>query len=165
MILEQVALALAGLVVVLLLVIMSLYTASKAVDRLTMGLDEWDEIKKGNVAVAIYFVGALLSVGLIIAPSIVGLYLQISKIAAQNLIALALVTPIVRLLLSLIIAIIAQYVGIRAFTRMTKGIDEWAELRRRNVAVGVIMAGILIVMGLVVVQVLDDFLHLISIIL
>ncbi|MBS7623876.1 DUF350 domain-containing protein [Candidatus Bathyarchaeota archaeon] len=164
MILEQIAFALAGLAVVLLLIIISLYTASKTVDRLTMELDEWDEIRKGNVAVAIYFVGALLSVGLIIAPSILGLYLQISKISAQNLVMMSLVTPVIRLLLALIIAIVAQYVGIRAFTRMTKGIDEWAELRRRNIAVGTIMAGTLIVVGLITVQVLEDFLHLISIV-
>ncbi|MEM4251649.1 MAG: DUF350 domain-containing protein [Candidatus Bathyarchaeia archaeon] len=164
MILEQIAFALAGVAVVLLLIIISLYTASKTVDRLTKELDEWDEIRKGNLATAIYFVGALLSVGLIISPSIVGLYLQISKISAQNLVMMSLVTPVIRLLLALIIAIVAQYVGLRAFTRMTKGIDEWAELRRGNTAVGTIMAGTLIVVGLITVQVLDDFLHLISIV-
>ncbi len=158
---EQIVFAATGIVVALLLAIIGLVTASKTVDRLTVELDEWDEIRKGNAAVAIYFAGVLVSVGLMITPSIVGLAAHVSKISSETPL-LTFIDPIERLVAVFIMAIIVQYIGIRTFTRMTRAIDEWAELRRGNLAVGIAMAATLVVLGLISVQVIDGLVRLMT---
>jgi len=40
--------------------------AIKVFDWLSGGIDEWEEIKKGNIGVALIFVALILSVGLIL---------------------------------------------------------------------------------------------------
>ncbi|MEM3381226.1 MAG: DUF350 domain-containing protein [Candidatus Bathyarchaeia archaeon] len=159
MIFEHIVYATGSFIVALLAIIIGVYVASKAVDRLTVELNEWDEVRKGNIAVAVYFVGVLLSVGVIITPSIAGLYNMLPKIASGALPYQAIIPPVNSVILSIIIAVIVQYIGIRTFTRITRGINEWGELKRGNVAVGLMMAGTLVVVGLIVAQIVEGFIR------
>jgi uncharacterized membrane protein YjfL (UPF0719 family) len=49
----------------------------------------------------------------------------------------------VQLLLAVILSALAAYLGAWLFNRSTPGLDEWAELRKGNPAVGVVMGAVI----------------------
>lgn len=57
---------------------------------------------------------------------------------------LGLAISVVQVLVSLGFAMLAVYAGIRIFDKFTKGIDEMAELKRGNTAVGIILAAVIL---------------------
>ncbi|MFA5860638.1 MAG: DUF350 domain-containing protein [Candidatus Thermoplasmatota archaeon] len=63
---------------------------------------------------------------------------------ALNSALLGLAISLVQVLVSLGFAMLAVYAGIRIFDKFTKGIDEMAELKRGNTAVGVILAAVIL---------------------
>ena len=54
------------LVVGLILAIFSIYIAINVLDKITVGIDEFKELRKGNVAVAIIMAAVLFAVSFII---------------------------------------------------------------------------------------------------
>lgn len=142
--LALVALAFLRLVLAIVFAIVGLYIASWVLGKLTKGIDEWEEIGKGNYAVAIYVAGIFISVAIIVGPGIIGLFRTFDLIG--------IVVGFVQLLLALALAVAMQYVGLSIFGRMTKDLDEWAELRKGNAAIGIVMAAIVIAISTIVSQ-------------
>jgi uncharacterized membrane protein YjfL (UPF0719 family) len=56
-----------------LLAIGAIYLALNILDKLTKGVKEFEELKKGNVAVALEMAGVIIAVALIIQSGIVGI--------------------------------------------------------------------------------------------
>jgi len=56
----------------------------------------------------------------------------------------AIFLSIVQLLLSVVLSALAAYLGAWVFNRSTPGLDEWAELRKGNPAVGVVMSAVIV---------------------
>ena len=52
---------------------MAIYLALTILDKLTTGLHEFEELKKGNIAVALEMAGVIIAVALIIQSGIVGI--------------------------------------------------------------------------------------------
>ena len=50
----------------------------------------------------------------------------------------------VQLLLAVVLSALAAYLGVWLFDRATPGLDEWAELRKGNPAVGVVMGAVVV---------------------
>ena len=50
----------------------------------------------------------------------------------------------VQLLLAVVLSALAAYLGVWLFDRSTPGLDEWAELRKGNPAVGVVMGAVVV---------------------
>ena len=57
---------------------------------------------------------------------------------------------IIQLVIAIILAVVALYIGFSVFGRITKGIDEQKELAKGNVAVGILIASVFIAIGIVV---------------
>ena len=51
---------------------------------------------------------------------------------------------LVKLVIAIVLAIAAQFLAIKVFDKMTKNIDEMAEIRKGNVAIGIILAAVLL---------------------
>lgn len=68
-----IVIALIQLVLGILLAIGAIYLALNILDKLTSGIEEFDELKKGNVAVALEMAGVIIAVALIIQSGIVGI--------------------------------------------------------------------------------------------
>ena len=64
----------------------------------------------------------------------------------------AIVAGLAELVLSLALGVLTAYVGFRLLARMTRDLDEVAELRRNNAAAGVLLAALLLALALVVRQ-------------
>ena len=136
--------ALLRLVLAIVFAILGLYIASWVLGKLTKAIDEWEEIEKGNYAVAIYMAGIFISVAIIIGPGVIGLFRTFDLIG--------IVVGFVQLVLALALAVVMQYVGLWVFGKLTKELDEWAQLKKGNAAVGIVMAAIVIAISTIVSQ-------------
>ena len=139
-----IGLALLRLVMAIIFAIVGLYIASWVLGKLTKAIDEWEQIEKGNYAVAVYVAGIFISVAIIVGPGVIGLF------RTFDLIGIAV--GFVQLVLALALAVVMQYVGLWVFGRLTKELDEWAELKKGNAAVGRVMAAIVISISTIVSQ-------------
>ncbi len=141
--LAMVGLAFVRLILGIVFAVVALYLASSVLGKITGDLDEWDEISKGNNAVAILMAGIFISVATIVAPGISGLFMKWD--------ILAIIIGFVQLLISLSLAMAMQYVALSVMSRLTTQIDDFAELKKGNIAVGIVMASVVIAVATVVV--------------
>jgi uncharacterized membrane protein YjfL (UPF0719 family) len=139
-----VVLAFLRLILAIIFAIAALYIASWVLGKITKEIDEWKEIGKGNYAVAIYMAGIFISVAIIVGPGIIGLF--------RTLDAIGIVLGFAQLVLALILAVAMQYIGLSVLGRLTGGVNEWKELKNGNVAIGVVMAAIVIALSTIVAQ-------------
>ena len=137
-------LAIIRLVLAIVFAVAGLYIASWVLGKLTKGLNEWEEIGKGNIAVAVYMAGIFVSVAIIVGPGIIGLF--------RTLDLVGIVLGFIQLVLALALAVTMQYIGLSFLNKLTKGLDNWAELKRGNIAVGILTAAIVIALAATVSQ-------------
>ena len=62
-----------SLILGILLAIGAIYLALYILDRLTKGVDEFEEIRKGNTAVALMMAGVIVSTAIIIQSGVIGI--------------------------------------------------------------------------------------------
>ena len=62
-----------NLVIGVILAIFSIYIAINVLDRITVGIDEFKELKKGNVAIAIIMAAVLFAVSFVIKGAVVSM--------------------------------------------------------------------------------------------
>ncbi len=65
--------AILQLVLGIVLAVAAIYLALNILDRLTKGVNEFEEIKKGNVAVALEMAGVIVAVAVIIQSGVIGI--------------------------------------------------------------------------------------------
>ncbi len=151
---------LAGLVqfiVGLVLAMVSVYIGLKMFDRLTKGINEWEEIKKGNVAVGILLAAVILSIANVIQSGVLRITADIGGGQSVGVMMVGLLVGIVNLIIGLVAAVIAIYIAIRVLDKITKDIDEFKEIAKGNVAVAVIMAGVLIAVSFIIAAAVAGF--------
>lgn len=112
--------------------LVTFYLSTKFFDKLTSTLDEWEEIRKGNIAVGIFFSSILISVFLIVSPSIVSLVLS----NTLN----ALIFNIFKFVLSLTLSIILPFLALFALDYLTPQINELEELKKGNIAISLYLS-------------------------
>jgi uncharacterized membrane protein YjfL (UPF0719 family) len=131
-----------------------IFVASRLLGRLIRWGGSDDEIRRGNVAVAILEASALVAFGLLVQRA-VG-----STFAAMDLMyrGRELAPPMLgRFLLyglghagvSLLAGVGALAAGTWIFGRLTRGVDELAEVRKGNLAPALVLGAVMIVMALV----------------
>ena len=139
-----VGLAFLRLVLAIIFAVVGLYIASWVLGKLNKEIDEWKEIGKGNNAVAIYMAGIFISVAIIIGPGIIGLF--------RTLDLIGIVLGFAQLVLALTLAVAMQYIGLSVLSKLTKGVEQWKELKNGNVAIGIVMAAIVIAIATIVAK-------------
>jgi len=147
---------LAGIIVSLVLSAGALYSGMGLLDRLTAGIDEWKEIRKGNAAVALLYGAVMCSMLLLIGPRIAELVYLIQQDLAQPLttlqLAIFLLFLLLNYLLSVLGAIVLVYLTINLVDRITPDLEELAELKKGNMAVAIILAVALVLIVLTAAQ-------------
>ncbi len=134
------------LVVGLVLAIASIYLGLALFGKFTKGIDEEEELKKGNVAVGILMAAIILSIANVVQSGVVGLTGALTIGFSLN----AIIAGIIQLLVGIALAVVAIYMAINVLDKITKNIDEMEELKKGNVAVAILMAGVLIAVSFVV---------------
>ena len=61
---------------------------------------------------------------------------------------------VAQIVIAVILAAVSAYLGLLLFSRATRHLDEWAELRRGNTAMGLVLGGIIVVIALILRPVL-----------
>ena len=143
------------LVVGLIVAMGSIYGAIKLLNGLTKGIDEEAELMKGNQAVAYMMLGVVIAVSLVTSSGVVGLTDAVTNIpegATMGTYGRAVAFGILQLVAGIAFAVISIFLAFRIWDRITSKIDEVAELRKGNVAVGIVMAGVIIAVAIVIRQ-------------
>ena len=146
-----------GLITALIALFLSLWLAMTAVkkaidmfDKTTEGIDEWAELAKGNVSVGIVMAAMIYAVGDIISSGVQGLTHAIMAPSLSMAFVLSVVIGIINLLVALWIATTVISLAIKTLDKATKNIEEMKEIGKGNVAVGVMVAGVLLAVANVV---------------
>jgi uncharacterized membrane protein YjfL (UPF0719 family) len=129
-------------------------------DRTTRNIDEWNELRKGNVAVGIVLGALIIGVGIVLRLALIPAAINID-VGPANIVAYRLLIQGLQLLVGLLLSVVAIGLSVWIFTRLTGSIDEWAEIGRGNVAIAVVLAGVIITTALISSTALDSILGLI----
>jgi uncharacterized membrane protein YjfL (UPF0719 family) len=122
-------------------------------ERSTRDIDEWAQLRDGNLAVGIVMGAIVVAVGIIVRPA-----LQDPLIAAdlgRSRPFYELLINAVGLLIALALAVVAVGFAVWLFTRLTTDLDEWAELADGNRAVAALMAGVVLAVALLTAAAVD----------
>lgn len=149
----EVAGSLGGLILGLVQLVVGLGIAAFAitqglqvVSKLLGGLDIWAEIAKKNIAVALLAAGAVISYTNVIGSGIDSMTGALTTLVQGSIWngIVGLVAGVINLFVAIMVASFAITVTFKVMDKLTKGIDEKAELSGNNVAIGVLYCGILI---------------------
>ncbi|MFN3527536.1 MAG: DUF350 domain-containing protein [Candidatus Altarchaeaceae archaeon] len=144
----SIGLGLIQLVVGLLLAMGSIYVGFRMVDNIVEEINFQDELKKGNIAIAIVAVAVVITLAEVVAGGVNGLTIGLTGQTIN--IGKALIVGIVQLIVGIIFAVLAIYLALKIWSKLTKEIDEGEELRKGNLAIGIVLGGVLIAVGFVI---------------
>jgi uncharacterized membrane protein YjfL (UPF0719 family) len=148
----------------LLIAITLVYVPSRIFRKLISGINETDELKKNNVAVAILNGSIVLALILVIkksidsAVTIFGNTLRDPEVVFSSYLQSALIM-IGHIILGGIIAFAAIYLALQIFMKLTDDLDELQEIKGNNIAVGVLLGMIIVSMALLLQPGVDTILN------
>ena len=142
------ALLLAQLVIAALVGGVATYLSVVLFDQATQGINEWEELKKGNPAIGIVLGSMVIAVAWVIRPALTMPIGQWDVGASRVVLALGI--EALQLLMGLMLAVLSILFSVWLFDRLTTDLDEWAELKRGNIAVATLLAGVIISVALLV---------------
>lgn len=116
------------------------------VSKLLGGLDIWGEIKKKNLAVALLAAGAVVSYANVIGSGIRSMTDALTTLVTGGVWngLIGLLSGVINLVVAIAVASFAITVTFKIMDKLTKDIDEKAELSGGNTAIGLVYCGILI---------------------
>lgn len=147
------------LVIAIILAVAALYIGFSVLGKITKGIDEEKELAKGNAAVGILIASVFVSIGLVVQSGVRGISdgLKIAVKGIPNIatdgimpVILPIFLSIIQLILAIGLAIGAIYLALNILDKLTKGIDEFEELKKGNVAVALEMAGVIITVAIII---------------
>src|SRR5512139_1198139 len=136
------------LVIAILLAVVALYIGYSTFSKITKGIDEIQELKKGNVAVGIIIAAIFFAIAIVIQSGVAGISIGITNALAGDW--WSLVAAFIQLILGIILAIATIYLALNILDRLTKGINEFEELKKGNVAVALMMAGVIVATAIII---------------
>ncbi len=156
MALENAIVGIIQLVIAIILAVVALYIGFSVLGKITKGIDEEKEIAKGNTAVGILVASVFIAIGIVVQSGVSGISKGIAAalsvpdgILSITGIAIIIVS-IIQLILGIVLAIVAIYLALNILDKLTKGIEEFEELKKGNVAVALEMAGVIITVAIII---------------
>jgi len=134
------------LIVGLVLAMVSIYMGLSLFGKFTKGIEEEEELKKGNAAVGILLAAIILAIATVVQSGVAGMTGGMLGTGGWQ----AVVGGFVQVVFGLIFAVVAIYLALSIWDKITKNIDETEELKKGNVAIGIVMAGVLLAVAFVI---------------
>jgi len=156
-------LSLAQLAIAVVLSAIAAYLAFYLFQWFTRNLDEWEELRKGNAAIGLVLGAIVISVALVLRPALsvnTGVW-----DTGGDLFFRVLLTEALQLAVGLVLAIITEALALYLFAGLTRGIDEVEELKKGNLAIAGLLAGVVVAVALMVSQGIEQIMLLVSSIL
>lgn len=136
------------LLIAILLAVVALYIGYSVFSKITKGIDEIQELKKGNVAVGIIIASIFFAIAIVIQSGIAGIAMGITNALSGDW--YSLLAAFLQLILGILLAVATIYLALNILDRLTKGIDEFDELKKGNVAVALMMAGVIVATAVII---------------
>jgi uncharacterized membrane protein YjfL (UPF0719 family) len=136
------------LLVAIILAVVALYIGYSVFSRITKGIEEEKELMKGNTAVGILIASIFFAIAIVVQSGITGISIGITKALSGDW--FSLIAAIIQLVLGIILAIVAIYLALSVLDRLTKGVNEFEEIKKGNVAVALMMAGVIVATALII---------------
>jgi uncharacterized membrane protein YjfL (UPF0719 family) len=154
MLLVNAIVGLIQLIVAIIFSVVALYIGFITLAKITKDIDVEKELAKGNAAVGIIVAAVFVAIALVVQSGVSGLSVGIGKAASVGLLSLdgllAIGAAIVQLILGIVLAIAAIYLSLNILDKLTKGVDEFEEIKKGNVAVALEMAGVIIAVAVII---------------
>jgi uncharacterized membrane protein YjfL (UPF0719 family) len=157
---SQFFLSLGQLVVALVLSAVATYLTFYLFQWFTRDLDEWQELRQGNPAIGVVLGAILIAVALILRPAL-SVNTASWDVGTERFLQIMLAEA-VQLAVGLVLSVLILALVLYLFAALTRGIDEVQELKRGNLAVAGLFAGVVIAAALLVSQAIQDIMGLIS---
>ena len=157
---DQLWLSFIQLIIAVVLGAIAAYLALFLFQWFTRGVDEWQLLRDGNAAVGIVLGAMLVAVAIILRPALV-----IDRSAwdvGGSAFGQVLLTEALQLLIGLVLAVVTLEIALFLFGVLTRGIDEVAELKKGNLAIAGLLAGVLIGMGLMISPAVGEIMRLVA---
>ena len=148
MAIESIIIGIVQLIIAVILAVVSLYMGFAMLGRMTSDIDEEKELVKGNVAVGILVASIFVSIAIVVQSGVAGVSIGLRDAVDGNI--YSLIASVIQLMVGMILAIAGIYLSLNIFDKLTKGIDEFEEIRKGNVAVALEMAGVVIAVALII---------------
>lgn len=154
MILINAAVGIIQLIIAVILAVVALYIGFSVFGKITKDVDEQKELAKGNVAFGIVIASIFIAIAVVVQSGVSGISVGISKASTLGFTSvdglIAISVAIIQLILGVLLAIGAIYLALNILDKLTKGVEEFEELKKGNVAVALEMAGVIIAVALII---------------
>ncbi len=158
---EELLLSLAQLAIAIILSAIGAFLAVYMVQWFTRDIDEWQELKTGNTAIGIVLGAATLAAAILLRPALI-VDTQPLDMGRSTAFVEILLTQAFQLAVGLLLTVITLALALYLFAALTRHIDEVAELKRGNLAMAGLLAGVVIGVSLMVSQSIEPILRLVS---
>lgn len=142
------------LIFAIIFAVLALYIGFSVFGRITKGIDEEKEVAKGNAAVGILIASVFIAIAIVVQSGISGLSMGISSALSVGILSMdgiiAISAAFLQLILGIAFAVIAIYLALMVLDHLTKGIDEFQEIGKGNIAVALEMAGVIIAVAVII---------------
>jgi uncharacterized membrane protein YjfL (UPF0719 family) len=149
--------AVVGLIQLLISIIFSvvaLYIGFGVLSKITKGIDEEKELAKGNAAVGIIVAAVFVAIALVVQSGVSGLSVGINKAVSVGILSveglLAIGVAFIQLFLGIVLAVGAIYLALYILDKLTTGVEEFEEIKKGNVAVALMMGGVIIAVAVII---------------
>ncbi|WAC04282.1 MAG: DUF350 domain-containing protein [Methanoregula sp.] len=154
MLLVNAVVGLVQLIIAIIFSVVALYIGFFTLDKITKNIDQEKELAKGNAAVGIIVAAVFIAIALVVQSGVSGLSVGIGKAASVGLFSLdgicAIGAAFVQLILGIVLAIAAIYLALNILDKLTKGVDEFDEIKKGNIAVALVMGSVIIAVAVII---------------
>ena len=154
MLITNVVVGLIQLIISIIFAVMALYIGFAVLIKINKNMDEEKEIGRGNVAVGIIVAAVFVAIALVVQSGVSGLSVGINKALNVGVLSvdglLAIGTAFIQLILGIVLAVGAIYLALYVLDKLTKGFEEFEEIKKGNVAVALMMGGVIIAVAVII---------------
>ena len=154
MLLTNVVVGLIQLIVSIVFAVLALYIGFAVLSKINKNMDEEKELAKGNAAVGIIVAAVFVAIALVVQSGVSGLSVGINKALSVGILSvdglLAIGVAFIQLILGIVLAIGAIYLALNVLDKLTKGVNEFEEIKKGNVAVALMMGGVIIAVAVII---------------
>jgi uncharacterized membrane protein YjfL (UPF0719 family) len=154
MLLANAVVGIIQLLISIIFAVLALYIGFAVLSKINKNIDEEKELAKGNVAVGIIVAAVFVAIALVVQSGVSGLSVGINKALIVGLLSvdgmLAIGISFVQLILGIVLAVGAIYLALNILDKLTKGVEEFEEIKKGNVAVALEMAGVIIAVAVII---------------